>query len=413
MKPWRVELMPQPSCVRCFIVLLMSTSVHAARRLTVNGSQILDDGNAVTLRGFNFDFQLGHADLHMPNVTAHDRNVTRLLPGTNLARLVMVHWDDGGTVPSGHDCRSADASSGHLTAACLWQFDDVLGWATQSMWSTVTLRGSLAAGDGGEGATVFTNTTLRAQLISMWGFLAARYAHIDRVAGYEVMSEPRTDHPAAEVHQFHADACAAVWAADPRAICFIGPTPFYDRYNLGPEYILDGPVVYAANLFEPKLWISGAPTAAVAWGATARCCDVADKIACGGKPLCDKNVTLNRAWLAELLQPATDFGRQHDVPVWIDQWGVHADAGTGEADRAAYLADALAVFAGAGVHWSYWIWRSGYHCSEPAGAPQPDYAIYCGPRADGTYDFFGTAVNELGRYIGPTAGHRATGRREM
>ena len=69
------------------------------------------------------------------------------------------------------------------------------------------------------------------------------------------MSEPRTEHPAVDVHAFHQEACGAVWVADPFAVCFIGPTPFYDRYNLGPSYLLPGNVIYAANLFEPKKWV--------------------------------------------------------------------------------------------------------------------------------------------------------------
>ena len=45
------------------------------------------------------------------------------------------------------------------------------------------------------------------------------------------------------------------------------------------------------------------------------------------------------------------------VPVWIDQWGIFATAGTGDADRGAYLRDVLAVFGEAQLHWAMWIWR--------------------------------------------------------
>ena len=133
----------------------------------------------------------------------------------------MVHWMDDGTTESGHDCyRSDGAATGYLTAACLAQFDAVLNWVTQEadMWATVTMRSALAAGDGGDGHTVFTNATLRAEMIEMWRYLAKRYYGLGGVAGYEVMSEPRWDGSDEEVHRFHVDACAAVWSSDPQAI---------------------------------------------------------------------------------------------------------------------------------------------------------------------------------------------------
>ena len=104
------------------------------------------------------------------------------------------------------------------------------------MWVTISARASLAAGDGGNGATVWTNATLRQQMISMWGFLANRYAGRDNIAGFEVMSEPRVD-DAKAIHAFHLSACAAVWASDPAAGCFVGPGKFYDRTHLTAEYV--------------------------------------------------------------------------------------------------------------------------------------------------------------------------------
>ena len=141
-----------------------------------------------------------------------------------------------------------------------------------------------------------------------------------------------------------ADARAvpgAVWAADPRAACIVGPTRFYNRYHLGPEYLMEPgrPTIYAANFFEPGLWIGGqGAAAALPYGATARCCDLAEEKSCGGS--CDGGggtVTLGRAWLASLLQPVLDFRAKYDVPVWVDQWGLDAGASDGDASRAAYL----------------------------------------------------------------------------
>ena len=373
-----------------------------SRRLVINGSAIaVPEAPTVpiALRGFNFDFTLMHKELDMGNVTAEDRAVTTLLPGTTLARLVMVHWHDDGTTKSGHDCASADAATGYLTEACLLQFDEVLRWATRDagFWAVVTMRAALAAGDGGPNATVFDNATLAAEAAAMWGFLAKRWRDWDNVAGFEVLSEPRADVAASVVHKYHELACGAVWAADPKAACVVGPTKFYNRYHLGPEYLMapGKPTIYAANFFEPKLWI-GAKGAAAAqpYGGSARCCDLTEEKSCGGS--CDGGggtVTLGRAWLETLLRPVLDFRATYDVPVWVDQRGLAAGASDGDASRTAYLDDVLDLLGDGGVHWTYWIWRSGYQ--ERA----TNEAIFFGPIANGSYERFDVALERMKGWV--------------
>ena len=108
-------------------------------------------------------------------------------------------------------------------------------------------------------------------------------------------------------------------------------------------------------------------------------------------------MTLNRAWLSRLLQPALDFQQKYDVPVYIDQWALNAEASLSDADRAAYLDDVLSLFGDGGLHWSWWIWRSGYDACPRSSA------IYCGPAANGSYTRFDAAVARLARWLGPPA----------
>ena len=51
-------------------------------------------------------------------------------------------------------------------------------------------------------------------------------------------------------------------------------------------------------------------------------------------------MTLDAAWLKSLLQPAIAFRDTHNVPMWLDQWGVYADAGARPDDAAECLARA-------------------------------------------------------------------------
>ena len=71
----------------------------------------------------------------------------------------------------------------------------------------------------------------------------------------EVMSEPRTFAPFEVVHAAQREACLAVWAHDPRAACVIGAARYYNRFRLNASLLIrgGGPVLYAANFFEPKV----------------------------------------------------------------------------------------------------------------------------------------------------------------
>ena len=160
----------------------------------------------------------------MNRVIQQDRDVAALLPKTNLARLVMNHWHDTTTLPSVSSADCSTSAHPYIKDECLTQFDAVLNWTTGDLnaWSIITARSADAAGDGGAGHTIFTNTTLKEQWLAMWSFLAARYAGTNNIAGYEVMSEPRTTASASIVHAIQVEACNAVWAQDSRASCIIG-----------------------------------------------------------------------------------------------------------------------------------------------------------------------------------------------
>ena len=141
-----------------------------------NGTLTEPGGKPILLRGFTFDYKRGpHGGHSQKNVTDEDRQVSTLLPNTNFARLVMVHWHDEPTRHHG-DCASDDPALGFLNQPCLDQFDRIIKWAAKHMWVTITARASLAAGDGGPGRTIFNNATLRKQMVSMWGFLIHDYS---------------------------------------------------------------------------------------------------------------------------------------------------------------------------------------------------------------------------------------------
>ena len=379
--------------LRIFTLVALSelaASASPVRRLSINGSTVIAPEGPLLLRGFSFMYR---NKASFDTVTPEDRSLSTLLPKANLARLVMVHWDDSGAGEPTSDCRSSDMSTGYIAQACLRQWDAAVSWAAEQagLWVKLTLRAALAAGDGGDGHTVFTNATMRSEMVAMWGFIASRYANVSSIAGYEVMSEPRVS-DATAIHLFHQEACGAVWKADQKAVCFIGPGPYYDRNNLGRDYILDGPVIYTANFFEPNLWVSGA-NKKMAYGDTVDCCEGTKKTVCGGVKHCNTKVTFDKQWLSGQLDTVTSFSRQYNVPVYIDQWGVHADSGGGDDVRKQYLDDILDLFESAAVHWAYWDWRQG------TGQPG-DFQIWSQDRSTGEWTKNELTLAALAKHLG-------------
>ena len=178
------------------------------------------------------------------------------------------------------------------------------------------------------------------------------------------------------------------------------PSLFYNRYNLNATYIIHGPgpVIYAANFFEPKDWLTSNPKAACttcAYGGTFPCTEVTYKPLvkerCGGFDS-KKQVLVDRAWVSKELDVISKFSAENNVPVWIDQWGLQAGAVGGDAVHDQYLDDILSEFDFRGFHWSYWIWRRDNNWATDG------YAIER-QNANGTYEPFQLALKHLGRYL--------------
>lgn len=319
--------------------LCYAAGCYAPRRLRFRGSVISLPGRTepTLLRGFNI--VLKHGEAGLDRVTRQDRLLFKLLPHTTLVRLVVNHWADDVTAP-GADCYD-DTAADYLRSDCVGLLESAVDWVTKAgAFAVITARSALAAGDAGANASVFDNATLRAHWITMWGAVARRFASTDNVAGYEVMSEPRTFAPFEVVHAAQREACEAVWVHDPRAACVIGAARYYNRFRLNASLLIrgGGPVLYATNFFEPKVWVSSMSKGATnASGNASRagwygegghdCCDAyqkdeASKVAvCGVRSHKEcataPTIRIDRSWLEFELRDALAFRAEHDVPVWI------------------------------------------------------------------------------------------------
>ena len=395
------------------IAAAVAASSPSPRRLIINGSMVSapeSPGVSLQLRGFNF-----WPELDIP-ITSLDTVVTTLLPHTNLARLVMVHWQDAPSIVArGADCYAPHATAnGYLKAACVMQFDETIGWSATnaSMWTIIAMRTK-----GGEDhSPIWDNATLATEYIAMLGFLASRYANVSNIAGFEVLAEPRLTGPgsALRVHAFQLRACNAVWEFDAKAVCFIGATEFYNRYLLNATYIIPNkPVIYAANYLTPKKFTKFdlntlLPTDFRYPASTIKCGDLVEKKevagACpGGDP--SATITFDKDFLRILAQPIFDFKRDFNVPLWIDQWGIAGSVRGGNASTQAYMEDALSLWEEGDFLWSQWIWIS------PNTANCSGYSLVCtvdnSADSDGCGSMWYPQVNllkPLSKYLGGDGG---------
>jgi hypothetical protein len=175
----------------------------------------------------------------------------------------------------------------------------------------------------------------------MWGAVARRYRWTDRIAGYEIMSEPRTKViNQAAVRDFMRGGCEAVHTEDAGALCVVGPRPYYKLWELNDDVLqpAGSNTLYTFDFFVPKAFVESDTAKGIAedcshgegcrgpwFPGDYRCKDVYDTW-WRGKPGChgsESKIHIDAAWIKETLQKhAVGFAQRHNVPVHCNQWGV-------------------------------------------------------------------------------------------
>ena len=303
-------------------------------------------------------------DQTMP-ITELDPAIARsYLSNVNVARLVMVHWDDGKRHdPMANapylDCKTENASNGYISEECLQAFDERIKWMQENdIWSIITLRGQIAAGGNYPNESdIFHNSTLKQQFISMWKYLAHRYKNTDKIVAFEIMSEPRTDTPLMNVRNMYEETCNAIQSVDPSMLCSIGPAEYYDLCNLNATMLLsNNQTIYNFNFFIPKAYVTANADYAITWPGNIKCCDLVKTCLPGWCPknACNEYVKVDKEWLKEAMLIAIDgFRNKYNKPVFVDQWGVQYNS----PDRLKYDDDALDLMNEYGLSWTNWQWR--------------------------------------------------------
>lgn len=310
-------------------------------RLKVNGEHLLTpDGAPIQLKGFNWGWWGTAQSGDAAEAVAMSANVIRM----------PIRWYFGG---QGSDIRQTGAP-GNIKPEGLLQLDQYIAWCMeQKLWVILFLGSDQGAGDSDD--NYWTNPQLRSELITTWKFLASRYKDQPYIAAYEILSEPHPKKPATgnDVKLFYEELITAIREVDQETPLMIGANDHYD-INLMDEVFttLDNNLIYTFNFYLPTDYIkpekreeAGLPI--VSYPGTYTDFD-------------GNEVTLSKAYIESVLQPALDFRHKNNVPVFVNQVGARSRC----PGNLQYMTDVADIFFNEEIPFTYWTFRTRDDASE-------------------------------------------------
>ena len=340
-------------------------------RLTADGGDLfLPDGNKIILAGVNFYLEWYRT--YHEHAFYDVKNLRRHIPAANVVRFVALLWHDSNGEGDGLECSTDDATHGYIHHKCWMYIQAAVNQLTQAgLWVIISARAKYASGyTWPDDPDVFHDPALKHKFYEMWRYVAREFANTDRIAGYEIMSEPRTrDVGQKTVMEFMAGGCDMVHEADPRALCVVGPAPYYKIWMLDDNAMgLPGNrknVMYTFDFFIPRGFVMSNSEEASEDGGDPpefpgryNCKDIYEswwKGHCHGK---DDMQTVDGRFLLDTMRDLP--GRLRDrlnAPVYCNQWGVK-DEVYRSAGRLNYAETLMETFARERISSTYWIWRS-------------------------------------------------------
>ena len=287
-------------------------------------------------------------------------------------------------------------------------FEDLDAWVKSAtnagLWVVLAVRGEYIAGQNfasDPSSVVFRNDTLKSMMYAMWRHVASHYGSFDRIAAYEILSEPRDKTIGADVvRDFYEGGCKATQAVDPRTPCMVGNAPYYKLWKFGDDTLLrdTANVIYTFDYFNPDAFVFGEGGAgslrgslrgsrALRFGSSEDGPQRDLEAAASAPPLpkynasypcsslydgwveqvCpswnlsnfDTPIRFDKEWHAHNLRLFADALREkHSVPVFMNQFevvhGVSAASG-----RYAYIDDLLSLAKDLDLGWAWWTWSGG------------------------------------------------------
>ena len=366
------------------------------QRIQAVGPQLVaPNGERIVLSGVNMylEWYVRYHETAVYDV----KNLRTAIPAANVVRLVALLWQDSHGGSDGMECSTDDADEGYLSRHCMNFITAAVKQITDAgLWVIITARAKYAAGyTWPDDPDVFHNHQLREKYLHMWRHVSRRFAGMDRIAGYEIMSEPRTrtvnQH---EVMTFMGEGCDAVHEADPRALCIVGPAPYYKIWNLADMQAMQAlgdrtQIVYTFNFFVPKVFVMSDSADDIEEGETPNsfpglynCREVFEtwwRGHCDGR---DDDYQVDETFVREAMRDfAVRLRDSRNAPVYCNQWGVKDEVGIDQG-RLRYANALLDEFVNEGISSTYWIWRSYAKSGRDVREPEWGFELVHNPGHD-------------------------------
>lgn len=191
------------------------------------------------------------------------------------------------------------------------------------------------------------------RFVALWEEFARRFNGNPTIAGYNLMNEPVTDTPRgfllyppqtewAIFNAIYRRTVTAIRAIDPDHIIFLEGDLFSNRFDqLDPPFADN--LVYSSHNYTPACWGPGPYPGTYP-----------DSIMPTGAEYWDSARTVQ----ALMQHEGTHYARQHNVPLWVGEFGSVFDGPPQEEeDRLQALEDQVIAFNAHALHWTTWTYK--------------------------------------------------------
>ena len=166
------------------------------------------------------------------------------------------------------------------------------------------------------------------QTVALWDTISKRYSHEDIIAGYDILNEPVTANTN-KINELYARIIKAIRNNNDGHIIFIEPNMWaanFDGINV-PE---DANFAWSIHFYQPINFTFN-------WDPLSRC--------------------PGKNELKKLLQPYLDIQNEHNVPIFVGEFGVASRCPECNAELK-WVEHTLSLFKEFGWSWSYWTYKS-------------------------------------------------------
>lgn len=249
----------------------------------------------------------------------------------------------------------------------LGYLDDLAGWAEEvGIYVVIHFRTGPGRSEGAihqeRGAlnTVWSDQAAQDAWVEMWRFTAERYRDVSVVAGYDLMVEPLPNrlidsngeqNPTAVQAQsqgtlmdwnaFAAEMTAAIRQVDPETPIIVSSLNWASaEWFSALQPTGDPRTIYSLHAYDPDVYTNQEE------GETdIRYPDVVEDYG--------ETITFDNSWLEDNYQPVYEFARQHDVPIYVGEFGVYRWV----PDAVTFLHDQTDLFEQYGWNYAVYVWR--------------------------------------------------------